>query len=342
MEADFIANKVDSLAAYTMLDSALKVNKRDAAAWHKYGMMAWSMARSSRGQFTNSAPQAVRWLIAADSAFHLAVAIAPDSAMYWRDMARFGLNSGSTFLRFRAEGWLDKGLAAAVRTGDSLMVSDIADESGMIKWHRYELVANQALDIEDAAPFSWEQQKDGVTIRRDHIVQSNSFTGVADYTDARNLFARAMNANPISARPRHHLYMTLAERDQWPELLRASNLQLKSVPWDYEAWLARGLASTRLFQWRDAAAAFDSALTIMAPEQKDSYTRFTRILPPSIPGTTNSARDSAGFEKLAAGDKRAIEAVSWALLDPLAETADNEFRTEFYARVAFADFPLDA
>ncbi|MEP6765174.1 MAG: hypothetical protein ABJB66_12720, partial [Gemmatimonadaceae bacterium] len=113
LTADSIANAGDSLAAYAMLDSALRTNKHDAAAWHKYGLIAWSMARSTRGKFINSSPQGIRWLIAADSAFHIAVAYAPDSAVYWRDMARFGMNSGSVFLRFRAEGWVDKGLNAA-------------------------------------------------------------------------------------------------------------------------------------------------------------------------------------------------------------------------------------
>ena len=335
--ADSIANAGDSLAAYAMLDSALHENKHDAAAWHKYAMMAWSMARSSRKSTINS-PRNIRWLLAADSAFHIAVSYAPDSAMYWRDLARFGMNSGNAFLRFRAEAWIEKGLGAAERSGDSLLVSDLANEAGMVKWHRYENIANQALEIEGAPSFSWEQARDGVAVRRDQLVKPpHSFPGFADYTEAKELFARAMNANPVDARSRHHFYMTLAERDQWPELLRVGNDRIKDAPWDYEAWLARGLACQRLFQSRDAAAAFDSALVLMTPNQVANYKRITRIIPSRSFDSKNKIGDSATFAKLGSAEQSATEEVLWALMDPLAVTPENEFRSEFYARVAFAD-----
>ncbi len=336
--ADSVANAGDSLAAYAMLDSAVHTNKRDASAWHKYGLMAWSMARSSRGQTINHSPQAIRWLLAADSAFHLAVTFAPDSAPFWRDMAHFGMNSGSVFLRFRAENWTEKGLDAATRTGDSLLVAELADDAGMIKWRRYENDADQALEVEPGPTYSDQQRQHGVGIRRDLLVKPpHSFAGFADYTEAVNFFRRASTANPINAHARHHLYMAQAERAQWPELLKASAEQLKVAPWDFEAWLARGLASARLFQTADAAAAFDSALTLMTQAQKSSYTRFTRILPPRVYGTKGLARDSISFEKLSAADQRVAEELAWALLDPLSITPENEFRNEFYARVAFAD-----
>ncbi|MEP6765483.1 MAG: GWxTD domain-containing protein, partial [Gemmatimonadaceae bacterium] len=292
----------------------------------------------SRGTTINHSPQAIRWLIAADSAFHLAVTFAPESASFWRDMAHFGMNSGSVFLRFRAENWTDKGLEAAVKAGDSILVAELADDAGMIKWRRYEGVADQALDIETGPMFSKAQRKFGVEIRRDQMVKpANSFPGFADYTEAMNFFLRANNANPTNAHARHHLYMVLAERAQWAELLKASKRQLQVATWDYEAWLARGLASTRLYQTADAAAAFDSAMAYMTPQQVASYKRFTRILPSKVWEGNEHLRDAETFNKLDAGEKNVTEEMAWALLDPLAVTPENEYRSEFYARVAFAD-----
>ncbi|MEP6779291.1 MAG: GWxTD domain-containing protein, partial [Gemmatimonadaceae bacterium] len=338
LTADSIANAGDSLVAYAMLDSAVRENKRDASAWHRYGMMAWSMARTAHGMDINRSTNGVRWSIAADSALHLAVTFAPDSAVFWRDLARFGMSSGWAFTRAAAESWVEQGLAAAVRTGDSIMVSDLADEAGMVKWHRYEGSANRALEITDYHVFSKEQAEFGVAIRRDMLVKPDrSFSGFADYTDAVNYFMRANATNALNARARRHLYMAQAERAQWPEMLRGSNAQLKVAPWDFEAWLARGLASQRLFQSKDAAAAFDSAIVLMTPEQVASYKRFSRILPRQNAEGKSTIRDSVAFDKMSAAERNATEEMAWALLDPLAATPENEYRTEFYARVAYAD-----
>ncbi|MEP6765175.1 MAG: GWxTD domain-containing protein [Gemmatimonadaceae bacterium] len=338
LSADSIANAADSLAAHAMLDSVFRSSKLDAVAAHKFAMYAWNMARSPHGLDANRSKNGVRWSLAADSAFHLAVTLAPDSAMYWRDLARFGMSSGYAFTRAAAESWVENGLAAAVRMGDSLMVSDLADEAGMVKWHRYENLANRALEILDYHVFSKEQAEFGVAIRRDQVVKPDkSFSGYADYADAVNLFRRASANNAVNARARRHLYMAQAERAQWTEMLRASNAQIKVAPWDFEAWLARGLASQRLFQSKDAAAAFDSAMVLMTPEQVASYKRFTRILPVQHVEGKSPMRDSVAFDKMSVTERNATEEMAWALLDPLAATPENEYRTEFYARVAFAD-----
>ena len=336
--ADSIANAGDSLAAYAMLASVVRTNKRNASAWHQYGMLAWSMARASRGGFINRSPQSIRWLLAADSALHLSVTYAPDSAAYWRDLARFYLNSGSVFQRFRSEDYVTKGLAAAARTGDSILVAELADERGMVLWRRYETVAFGALEIEDGPMFDIAQAEQGVKVRRDQMIDfSGRFMGFADYTEAMDAFMRANKANPLNARARRHVYMAQAERKQWPEMLTASNRQLLAAPWDWEAWLARGLASERLNKSADAAAAFDSAMAIMPPEAVASYTRMTRIMPSMQYEGDKHLRDSATFSKLGASERNLTENLIWAMMDPLAITPENEYRTEFYARVAFAD-----
>ena len=338
--ADSVANHGDSLAAYKMLDSALRANKRDASAWHRYGMMAWSMSRSTRGQFINSSPQGIRWLLAADSAMHLAVTFAPESASFWRDLAKFYLNSGSVFVRLRAEDYITKGLKQAEKSGNPMLIAELADERGMILWRRYEGDANRGvLDEQAGASSSYDaaQAAGGVAIRRDQMLQpARSFSGFADYSESLQLFERAVRTNPLNARARHHIYMALAERKNWQELLAASSQQLKNAPWDYEGYLAIGLANQRLNHGELAAAAFDSALVLMSPEARTEYTRATRILPPHSFGQ-NRATDSTDFIKLTAGAQKSTADLFWAIVDPLAASPTNEFLTEFHARVAYSD-----
>ncbi|MEP6779974.1 MAG: GWxTD domain-containing protein [Gemmatimonadaceae bacterium] len=338
LRADSVASAGDSVAAYKMLDSALRANKHNAAAWHKYAMLAWNMARSSRGSAVNHSPQAIRWLIAADTAFHLAVSYAPDSGAYWRDLARFYLNSGNGFQRFRSEDFIEKGARAAERAHDNALSAELADESGMIKWRRYEGVANRALEVGQLDLYSKEQAKKGVQSANDHKVDmGKSFIGFADYTLATEEFHKANELDTSYARARHHLYMALAERKQWGELLKASSEQLKVFPTDDEAWLARGLASQRMNHIEDAADAFEKAFTLMKPAARAAYTRLERILPPTPMEAKGGLPDATRYNKLDPVQRKLTEELIWMLLDPLATTPDNEYRIEFYTRVAFAD-----
>ena len=210
----------------------------------------------------------------------------------------------------------------------------------MILWRRYEGVANQRLPVADAASeetYSKEQEKKGVAARRDRLVEpKSSFSGFADYSEALQMFQRALTANPQNVRARLHVYMALADRKNWLELLAFSAKQAATSPWDFEAWAAIGLAQQRLNHGVLAAAAFDTAFMYMTPEARGEYTRVTRILPPQSYGE-NRTTDSVTFSRQSNTEKQFTENLFWAVTDPLAATATNELRTEFYARVAYSD-----
>ena len=146
-------------------------------------------------------------------------------------------------------------------------------------------VANRALVVDGTELLTKGQIKHGVTDRRDQlVVKPTGFSGFTEYTAAVSHFERALGANPLHVRARKHMYMALAERKQWTELLHFSTRRVAVAPFDFEAWLARGLAAQRLLQSRDAAAAFDSALVYMTPTARAEYTRITRIFPPKKHG----------------------------------------------------------
>jgi len=53
---------------------------------------------------------------------------------------------------------------------------------------------------------------------------------------------------------------------------------------------------------------------------------------------TNICPTQITFSHLSADRQALTEKLVWALLDPLVETPENEYRTEFLARIAYADF----
>jgi len=118
------------------------------------------------------------------------VSLAPDSAVFWRDLARFSLNDGRPFIRFRAEGYITRGLKAATKTGDTVALSELSDERGMILWKRYESDAKQGITdtkthgVEQSngieltgqgvtQMYSKEQAKNGVKQARDILVEQS-------------------------------------------------------------------------------------------------------------------------------------------------------------------------
>jgi len=74
----------------------------------------------------------------------------------------------------------------------------------------------------------------------------------------------------------------------------------------------------------------------MTPEARGAYKKLTRILQAKS-YANEQMRDSASFTRMSADQQRSVEAMYWAVMDPIASTKENEFRTEYYARVAYAD-----
>src|SRR5215208_1889853 len=136
--ADSLAFVGDSAAAIAVLDAALRHDRRDAAAWHRRGMLAWATARLRREAGFIKRRDDITQLRLADSALRTAAALAPDSARYGVDLGRFLLNSKLTTTRFAAQEVLRRSLETARRVGDAAARAAAADEVGMIYWRRYE------------------------------------------------------------------------------------------------------------------------------------------------------------------------------------------------------------
>lgn len=341
--ADSVAAAGDTARAVAILDSVVRVDKRNASAWYQLGVLQWNMARSARDPNYMKDPKKIRLLIAADSALRLAAQFAPDSARFHLDLSRFNIQSGVSTTRFASRGQASDGYDAAKRTGDRLRLADAADMMGMGAWRLYEGIANRALTTDQqkvqlSSANNWDRTKG-----RDYI---NSFakkieppTGTVDYEKALTFFNESVGADSTNLRYSRHLFMAYAERNRWDDLARTANARARQFPLDYQAQLALGLAQHRRGEETAARLAFDSAFVLMDDDESARLARFTRILRPNpIKALKGTGGDSLGYTALPKQQQRGLEAMYWLMSDPLALTTENEYRLEFLARVVFADF----
>jgi len=342
--ADSLAAQGDTSGALALLDSALRADRKNGAAWHQYGLLSWNMAKSQRSASFMKDQRAIRMLSAADSALRLATQFAPDSARFWLTLGRFNLTSGVSTMRFAASAQVGNALEAATKTGDRLMIATAADEVGMATWRRYEPVANRALlsdgqqkiQLSMFNSFSRDKARDFID---SYINKIQPPTGEKDYLQAMEHFRTAVEADPTGLRYSRHLFMAYGERGRWNEMLDVATRRAREYPLDYQAQLARGLALHRLGTDRESQVAFDSAFALMDEDESARMTRFTRILRPKpTKETKGTVGDTLAFSKLPAAQQRGLEQMFWFMADPLTLTNENEYRLEFLSRVVWADF----
>jgi GWxTD domain-containing protein len=343
--ADSVAAGGDTAAALALLNREIPRHVGDAAAWHRRGLFAWALSREARRQaFVRDAGD-IRRLILADTSLQRAAQLAPDSARYALDLARFYRSAGTSVMRFTAERWFHRAEEAARRTGDSLLLAESLDQLGMIHWRRYESVVDRYALPGLAQPqfqeYVWDEKALRSYVETRAMPVGKDDMGDLDYLKATDAFAEALRLHPSHPGALKHALMGLAARNRWEELRELARRRLSAAPWDPWAWLGRGLASHRLNDARDAAAAFDSALVYLAPGDAARLTRISRVLRPT-PQRGRALSDSAMIANADAARRARFERLYWTVSDPLAMTGENEHRLEFLSRVVFADLRWSA
>ncbi len=341
--ADSVATNGDTARAVALLDSAVRRDKRDAAAWHQLGLLQWNQARSARNPSFMKDPKKIRLLVAADTALRLATQLAPDSARYWLSLSRFNIQSGVSTMRFASSGQARDGMSAALRSGEPLLLAEAADMAGMAAWRSYDALANRGLPsgtskVQLESNNNWNRKN-----ARDYVNSIASKieppTGDNDHASALEFFSRAVAADSSNLRYSRHLYMAYAERKKWQELATVAARRARQFPLDFQAQLALGLATHRLANEMGATRAFDSAFVLMDETEANRLKNLSRIMRPRArKEAKGQIGDSASWSKLPSSQREGLEAMFWMMSDPLALTQENEFRLEFLARVVFADF----
>ncbi len=355
------AAAAESLAVIRRIDTLLKASPRDPQLWLRRGLAAWSLAE--RDRYGDSTIKGVDWTLLrrmADTSLRIAVQLAPDDPSIMMALGQLHISSGLITTRIQAYGLFEDALVAARTAGDPQLLSEAAIEAGRTHWRRYELHAHphyegtfgmeaQALaenlmkDYERGQTRAWDPDsgarrvqytRQSVRWARDSIrrgaaeTMGQGFGGEADYIRAENHFREAYHANPSSVRAYRHLAMLYAERERWSELRTLARDRLREEPLHTWAWLSLGLSSHRLGDDRIATAAFDSATLFMSPGERRRLDRFERVLRPV---------DAARVVQLSDSLRAVMGNTYWRAVDQLWSRPEEKPRTEFLARVAYAD-----
>ncbi|HKS06652.1 MAG TPA: GWxTD domain-containing protein [Gemmatimonadaceae bacterium] len=348
----------ESLAVLRQLDSAVRANPDDAAAWFRRGMIAWALYERDR----NKPPIAgLDWTTLgrlADTSLRRALLAAPDSARYHTMAGRYLLVSGVSLTRWAAASMFRGAVDAARRGGDSIAYAEAAVEAGRVHWRRYDAIANRAIEAAHgtevrslAEQMTATDQKLATptdparvdprlgytrasTVRaRRHLEQafvspSLGFIGELDYLQAEMLFREGFDAARSHSRAYRQLAMLLAERRRWKELGTVAKQRVDAIPTDAWAWMTYALAIYRMGDTRVARAAFDSALSRMPREERERLDRLDRVL---------RSGDSARFVGMTPQNRDALTRHYWLSADPMWSRDGNEPRVEFLARITYAE-----
>lgn len=229
------------------------------------------------------------------------------------------------------------GAALAQRTLDT--PSSRAVDEGRLHWLKYDMQANQVTGCDDAVKGSLrEYDPDGTNpfaaMGAVHNAiyycagRESSDVGEADFTKAEDLFRSAFQATPADPRAFGQLAMLLAEKQRWTELTSVAREQTKRDPTDPWGWLTLGLAAHRSGRSPLAVALFDSGAALLPAQERARLFSFLRLF---------STADSTAAAKTPEAARGRLEASVWKTLDPLWSRAGNDPRTEFFARVVYAE-----
>ena len=329
--ADSLIASGDSLAALALLDSALRIDRRLASAWHRKGHVAWRLAQPDSSADIKWDRRTISLMRQADSALRYATIFAPDSASYHLTLANYLLSNPTATVRFSALGQFEKAAEAARRSSDSIPGSEAIDRLGMRYWRRYEPLIDRVAPggIENPEfELYMEDEKERRNFLENHAPEASYQLGDLDYGKAVAHFEEALTLNPNNGMARRHLFMAFTSRSLWTELRDVAQRRLREAPWDAWSWLALGLASHRLNEAPRAAAAFDSAIVLLTKEERAHFTRLSRLLGP---------KDSTRFAGMSQTQLRVSERLYWTVADPLALTPGNEYWIEFLSRVTQAE-----
>jgi GWxTD domain-containing protein len=354
------AAAAESLAVLKTLDVAVKNAPHDAHLWLRRGLLAWSL--SERDQHGASRIKGVDWTLMrrmADTSLRIALQLAPDDPKIAMALGQLHIASGLITTRIQSYGMFETALEVGRSSGDPELISEAAIEVGRVHWRRYEPVSHRPFEAEvfmearalaqnlardtlggrsrvwdpDTATRRQRFTRQALQLARDSIDRITKrpeagFAGEADFIRAEQYFREAYNVMPFKLRTFRHLAMLLAERERWTELRTLARDQLNKDLTNSWAWMSMGLASHRMGDDRMATLAFDSALVMMPPGERARLDNFERLTRPLAAAQRTGWADST---------RAAYANTFWRALDPLWSRDEEQPRTEFLARVAYAE-----
>ena len=363
----------ESLKVLDRLGRATRANPKDAASWYRRGMIAFALMERTREPDSIPALNYRALRLTAADALLAALNLEPTNEVYARSLSQFHLTDhsgiGHSAGRMTARetdldvNHVDADTAARVQRlldagwGWWLDYDGYADramssfEDKMMTWVDPRLPTSSGPPA-DASPRSVffaasTQQIKGelppnleiwpISAIMKGAIDSVSATlapvsfdaaGEAVYLKAEQHFRVAYTLAPANDRAFRYLAMLLAARDNWIELAKLAHDHTRRAPGDPWGWMTVALAGYLLRPGKEARVAFDSAFARLDSRERLYLDRFDRVLRPA---------DSALYVKYDSATRANAANTSWLLAAPLWSAPQADPRTEFLARVTFAE-----
>lgn len=347
----------DSLDVLGQLKLQIKQHPRDASLWFRQGMVAWALYDRDHLNPTSTLDW-TRLGRVADSSLRIARSLEPNNPRYILTTGQYFLGTGIITLRAQSYGLFGTALTMARAADDPAVHAEAALEVGRVYWRKYDVVANAAIESMDPSevrmlanalakdtadhtkgidperptkgrPYTRRTvERARETLDRHWQPPEAGFAGEADYLQADRYLREAYETLPTFPRAYQQLAMLLAERSRWTELAALAEDRLALMPRDGWTWMTLGLAVYRAGNTKNARAAFDSALRFLGAAERTRLDRIERVLRP---------RDTVDAERLAPDEFAALQRRYWANADPLWSRPEIDPRSEFLARIAYAE-----
>lgn len=311
----------DTTLALKTLERATKVAPDYAPSFYQRGVL---IARSTKLGLSDTwrRREAVKQI---DHALDLD----PNNPYYLLELGRIRLKT--PLLRLDAERLFHRALDAAEARHEPRALADIHYELGQIYERRYLTVANRHLIPGVGVTFDPDVARVDFRYVRNFLetqTQPVPDAGEIDFRQAEDQYRAAIVADATNAGAVEGLLGLLIDTHRWEEMLHTIDDVRGAQPKSARMYLARGLALHRLDRDIEAEPAFDSALALLPEQTRRDMAGLATIL------RSEKATEYAALP----ADKRArLDSLYWETADPLALTPNNEARTEFLARVAYAD-----
>ena len=332
----------ESLKVLATLDSVVRRNRNDAAAWHRRGMISWGLMYRARVGPPYSGLDWTRLGRQADTSLRIAARIAPDTPRYGFNLAQYFMASGVSTMRAQAYTMIEDALDAARDRRDPAFLTDALLEYGRMAWLKYDAVWFQIEMVSGPggcwfpggaawrdAREKWSSTDDVFKAHREAYARCAiplHGRGEEDYDLAERTFREAY-AIAHSPRAFRQIAMVIVDQSRWRDLRTLAREHVRRVPTDGWGWMALALAEHRL-RGPMAGALFDTAMATLGAHERDRLVTFQRVLRPA---------DTLTFVNATADRRARLERMHWREADPLWSRAGGDVRTEFLARVAYAE-----
>jgi GWxTD domain-containing protein len=333
----------ESLKVLATLDSVVRRDNKNADAWHRRGMVSWGLMYRSRIGPPYRGLDWTRLGRQADTSLRIAAQLAPENARYALHLAQYYLGSGQTTMRVQAYSMVNRALESAREGADTALLVDALIEQGRIEWRRYDAGAYEMrVDFPSYCTFPggalWREAEQWTSTEEVLKAYRNAFAQCTqpihrerpserDYDEAESRFREAY-ALSRGARAFRELAMLMVDHERWRELRPLARDYVTRSPNDGWGWMALALADHR-GRGTGAEAFFDTALARLDASERGRLSAFQRILRPA---------DTMAFLRKPEDTRVAQARTHWRNADPLWLRSGDDPRTEFLARIAYAEF----